>query len=104
MSYIVVSSQSDSRFGVRMAVGPFDSEDEARNYWAYDLFTDRVAWLMPPVPEAKPTALKIVPCSCHCGGELAWMVILDSGSERMVGCVCHTTTQQLAQAMKVRLP
>lgn len=30
---------------------------------------------------------RIVPCSCSCGGEWAWI----DGDSRMHGCVCHRT-------------
>jgi hypothetical protein len=36
-------------------------------------------------------AYRIVPCSCICGGNIAWVGIRPSGAEEMIGCVCHQT-------------
>lgn len=33
----------------------------------------------------------IVPCSCACGGNWAWMKPRESGAKEMFGCVCHKT-------------
>lgn len=38
---------------------------------------------------------KIVPASCQCGGTLAWVSVLEGGSEMMIGCVCHYTPYSL---------
>lgn len=32
---------------------------------------------------------RIVPASCLCGGDLAWVHVRPDGAEDMVGCVCH---------------
>lgn len=33
---------------------------------------------------------RIVPCSCECGGEWAWL----NENNRMHGCVCHRTPRE----------
>ena len=35
------------------------------------------------------TRLRIVPTSCTCGGQWAWVMRRPSGAEGMRGCVCH---------------
>lgn len=41
--------------------------------------------------ESTFNAYKIVPCSCICGGNIAWMGQRPSGAWEMIGCVCHQT-------------
>ena len=41
------------------------------------------------------TTYVIRPTSCRCGGSLAWLKVLPSGAEEMVGCVCHHTPEEL---------
>lgn len=38
---------------------------------------------------------RIVPTSCVCGGDIAWMRERPSGAWEMVGCVCHSTPLEL---------
>lgn len=39
--------------------------------------------------EIHGTVIKIVACSCSCGGDYAWMHQRDTGAWEMKGCVCH---------------
>lgn len=39
----------------------------------------------------KTAGWKMVPCSCTCGGDTAWLKPVESGAYEMVGCTCHFT-------------
>lgn len=41
---------------------------------------------------------RIEPTSCSCGGQWAILLRRSSGAQQMIGCVCHTTVEQLLQA------
>ena len=40
---------------------------------------------------------KILPTSCVCGGNYAWLKPRKSGALEMVGCVCHNTNSAMMQ-------
>lgn len=48
-----------------------------------------------PVHEPLKVTVRIVPATCTCGGNLAWMGQRTSGSYEMIGCVCCSTPERL---------
>lgn len=41
--------------------------------------------------------LHVTSCSCRCGGEYAVLLVLPSGAEYMLGCICHTNLPNALQ-------
>lgn len=57
-----------------------------------------------PIYEVHGHRIVMAPTSCRCGGDWAWLRVLPSGMEQMLGCICHTQVMEAIHELDIISP